>query len=118
MTPKEMIEILQAYERGEEIEVKSSYRDWTILGFKYPTIYCFNFQDLDYRIKKKRWRAEKDQAYYFIGSFWDVCEGLDSYCHCDNIRFKAGNYFRTKEKAEKARDMMEEYLTKFNEENN
>lgn len=77
----------------------------------------FNFEHYEYRIKKNRWRAMKNGKYYFVGTFWDIYDGLDSYCCCDHIRFKSGNYFRTREDAEKARRLLEETLTKFHEEN-
>lgn len=115
MTTKEQIEIIEAYERGEEIEIKSAHRDWTIIGFKYPTIYCFNFQDFDYRIKPKRWRAEKDNCYYYLLTTGDVSFSDDFYGTIDEKRYSIGNYFRTKEQAERARELLAETLIKFNE---
>lgn len=118
MTVKEQREILEAYERGEEIEIKSAYRDWTLLTFKYPTVYCFNFQDFDYRIKKKRWRAEEGEDYYLISYDLKVLKDDERFSESDDRCYEAGNYFRTIDQAQKARELLKETLTKFHEENN
>lgn len=115
MTIEEQSEIIEAYKMGEEIEIKSAYRDWTLLTFKYPTVYCFNFQDFDYRVKKKRWRAEKDKCYYYLLTTGDVTYSDDFYRTIDEKRYSIGNYFRTKELAERGRELLAETLIKFNE---
>lgn len=61
MTTQEKIEILQAYERGEEIELYRS--GWIKIEDKVD--YQFNFQDYHYRIKPKRWRANEKGIYYY-----------------------------------------------------
>lgn len=116
MTTKEMIEILQAYEMGEVIEYRLTNESrWFNLN---KTSHDFNFQRFIYRIKPKklpkRWRAKKGEKYYIIGIRGDIVE----YTECaesvvDDLLFAFGNYFQTREKAEKARDLMEECLNKF-----
>lgn len=122
MTIEEQSEIIEAYKMGEEIEIKTAYRDWTLLTFKYPIVYCFNFQDFDYRIKPKklpkRFRANIGEKYYIIGIRGDVVELTEcAETGVEDLLFAFGNYFQTREKAEKARDLIEECLNKFHEEN-
>ena len=55
---------------------------------------------------KKRWRAEEDGEYYFmIGSF-EIKIACEYNCVTDDLRFKNGNYYKTKEQAEQYRDFM------------
>ncbi len=113
-TIKEQIEIIQAYERGEEIQVYIS--EW--LEIENKVNYQFNFQQYKYRIKPKRWRAENGGVYYYINSSFKVASCAELYDRVDNIRFDAGNYFRTEEQAKQAIELLKETLTKFHEENN
>lgn len=120
MSVKKQREILDAYDKGEGIERKSEYYNvpnWTTIESK---LHPFDFNHYSYRIKKrlKRWRAKKGEKYYIIGIRGDIVE----YTECaepevDDLLFAFGNYFQTREKAEKARDLLEETLTKFHEVN-
>lgn len=124
MTIDEQIKILDAYKRGEEIEYRMKHvSDWSIL---LPLEYYirlegeehqFDFHTYEYRIKGKIWRAKEDGTYYFVDESIDVWESSDTYCDIDNNRYKAGNYFRTREEAQKANDLIKETLTKFHEDN-
>lgn len=43
---------------------------------------------------KKRWRADKNEKYYFVGSGSTViCEFDDNYS-CDDLRYYPHNYFK------------------------
>jgi putative uncharacterized protein FNV0866 len=64
---------------------------------------------IDYVNKKyrKRWRAEKKGIYFYVadkGCISDTWEDFDS---ADNKRYKLGNYFKTKEEAQKVIDSKE-----------
>ena len=48
MTLREKIEVMQAFERGEEIEIKNCHNDWSV--HYTPT---WNWVDNNYRIKPK-----------------------------------------------------------------
>jgi len=51
-------------------------------------------------LRKKRWRAEKDDPYWFIGSDL-VCDySKETGDAWDNLRFKSGNYFQDRQQAE------------------
>lgn len=114
-TIKEQIEIIEAYERGEDIEWKSKYSDYKFIVLQ-NTNYEFDFQRNEYRIKPKRWRAEKEERYYFINPSFEVVSSSEVYDRVDNNRFNAGNYFRTEEQAEQVSKLLEETLIKFHEE--
>lgn len=113
-TTKEQREILEAYERGEEIEVYVIER----LKIADKDNYQFDFRHYDYRIKPKRWRADEDERYYFLNSRLVIVASVDTYSCADDSHFNAGNYFRTAEQAEKAKKLLIEALAKFHEENN
>lgn len=114
MTVQEQIEILQAYERGEVIEWRRRNSDMNFIILNYKP-HAFNFEYFEYRIKKpKRWRAEFDGAYYFVGAV-GVIPCCETHCDIDNGRYELGNYFRTKEDAEKTRELTKKLLIKFQE---
>ena len=60
---------------------------------------------VDYEKKEivhKRWRAEKQETFYYISEYGIVLSAVETLETCDNCIYKYGNYFRTKEQAEKA----------------
>lgn len=59
-----------------------------------------------------RWRAEYDECYYFIDSELIVSYQPDVRCKTDNNRHEAGNYFKTKEAAERVASQIREILKK------
>lgn len=111
MTIQEQIEILNAYNMGEEIEILMS--EW--LTLENDVDYLFDFQHFKYRVKKKRWRAEEYKYYYAIDSCLTVGTYAERYRLINNIHFDVGNYFRTEEEAKQAKKLLEETLTKFHE---
>ena len=52
-------------------------------------------------IRKKRWRAEKQETFYYISEYGTVLSAVETLKTCDDCIYKYGNYFRTKEQAEK-----------------
>lgn len=59
-----------------------------------------------------RWRAEYDECYYFIDSELNVSYQPDVRCKTDNNRHEAGNYFKTKEAAERVSSQIREIFKK------
>lgn len=53
----------------------------------------------------KRWRAEKGWKYYKIFSEWFIDKTSEDYMSFDNKRYNLWNYYKTKEEAERARDL-------------
>lgn len=58
----------------------------------------------------KRWRAEKRETYYRICSDGDIIVEAECISAIDNTRYEFGNYFGTREEAEKYRDKIKEIL--------
>lgn len=119
MTTKEQREIIEAYERGEEIEIteKGYTPQWQPLNMFCVLdngVHQFNFEKYDYRIKK-RWRAEKGKAYIFLDATLTIREDVDENTNVDYGRYCVGNYFHTLEEAQKAKELLIKTLTKFNE---
>ena len=52
----------------------------------------------------KRWRANKRDRYHFLGNVFEIQESVEMGFDEDIERYRDGNYFRTKEEAEKYRD--------------
>jgi hypothetical protein len=51
-------------------------------------------------LKRKRWRAKKNDSYYFIAHDGDITKWPDNDSEHDDTLHKIGNYFRTREDAE------------------
>lgn len=52
-------------------------------------------------MEKKRWRAESKEIYFFINDYCEITSDNDFFYDEDNARYYFGNYFKTKEEAEK-----------------
>ena len=66
---------------------------------------------------KKRWRAEKNDYYHYIEGFISIVEGIDLNFVEDNERYKVGNYFKSKELAEKFLADFKKFSRQWHEEN-
>lgn len=53
-----------------------------------------------------RWRAEKGGIHYGIGLDGNVYSVIDAYDYNDNSRYRQGNYFKTKEAAERVAEQI------------
>jgi hypothetical protein len=64
-------------------------------------------------IRKKRWRAEKQETFYYISEYGTVLSAVETLKTCDDYIYKYGNYFRTKKIAEivakEIRDIFEKH---------
>lgn len=58
--------------------------------------------------KQKKWRAEKNGEYYYINHDGTIYLGRDYYISTDNDRYNLGNYFQTREQAERALERVKE----------
>ena len=64
-----------------------------------------------YRIPK-RWRAEYKDKYFAILNSGKILEIIDYGDIDDNIRYNLGNYFKTKEEAEKVKEELDKFWAK------
>lgn len=55
-----------------------------------------------------RWRAEKGDFYYNVEFKGKVYYAIEEYENCDNLHYRQGNYFKTKEAAEKVAEQIRE----------
>ncbi|MCF0161416.1 MAG: hypothetical protein HUJ88_02340, partial [Fusobacterium necrophorum] len=55
--------------------------------------------------KPKRWRAKHKEVYFYIDPFGEICEEIETYDITDERFYNSGNYFQTREQAEKAREL-------------
>lgn len=62
----------------------------------------------------KRWRAEKGGIYWFIDSDFTgkVRDLWDQRSTDENVRYNLGNYFKTKEEAEKVKEELDKFWEK------
>lgn len=67
---------------------------------------------------RPRWRAEKGGEFYYVFRFTEcgVNREVDIRCPPDDELYAAGNYFRTKEQAQKAAKVIKEALLKLHAE--
>lgn len=63
-------------------------------------------------ISLERWKSEYEGQYYFIDIKGDIMQKIWFDSRPDNLCYKFGNCFRTKEEAEIARDKFKEILNK------
>lgn len=68
------------------------------------------------RVEKMRWRAKKGEGYYFIDNSVHIPSHQEDDDGVDNQLWNAYNYFRTREQAKKAAEVVKEVLRKFHEE--
>ena len=57
----------------------------------------------------KRWRGVKDRFYWYIEGDCEVYGEYETDDDYDNARYETGNYFRTKEEAEKTAEKIKIY---------
>ena len=55
----------------------------------------------------KRWREEKEKEYFFVTGTSEITTDEEYYNEADNARYELGNYFKTKEEAQKVIDSKE-----------
>lgn len=67
-------------------------------------------------LRKKRWRAKKDEKYWVINERCGVVPYFEEGHSFDTRRYKVGNYFRTKEEAEKVAEEIRKIFEKDREE--
>ena len=60
----------------------------------------------------KRWRAEKYKEYFYIGETGIVRVDKDNFSYGDNMLYNLGNYFKTKEEAEKVKEELDKFWAK------
>lgn len=64
-------------------------------------------------IKKDRWRAKMEENYYSLTSSLDIVTSTEDGYNTDNMRYNSGNYFRTKEQAERAKSYIKKAFKDF-----
>ena len=55
----------------------------------------------------RRWRAEKEKEYFFVTGTSEITTDEEYFNEADNARYELGNYFKTKEEAQKVIDSKE-----------
>ena len=55
-----------------------------------------------------KWRADMNGAYFYISSACNIIKEKECYCYADEERYNVGNYFKTKEAAEKVASQIRE----------
>lgn len=72
------------------------------------------------RVEKIRWRAKEGGKYWTLSlsSFLEILEAREDDLDCDQDSWECGNYFKTKEQAERAAEVIKETLRMFHEEDN
>ena len=65
--------------------------------------------ELEKQTSEVRWGAKKGDSYYYILGTGEADEDKDVDCVWENNRYNLGNYFRTKEEAEKTIEKIQIY---------
>lgn len=54
------------------------------------------------------WRADINEHYFYISSECSIAETIECHCYTDGKRYNVGNYFKTKEAAEKVAEKIQD----------
>lgn len=60
--------------------------------------------------KPEMWRADMGEEYYYINAYFEVGCYNESYMSTDELLYSTGNYFQTREEAQKYADRMKQLL--------
>ena len=66
-------------------------------------------------MEKKRWRAKHNKYYYYIDSQFKINWTVEAFTKGDDVSYKSGNYFETKEEAEKYAEYMKKCSLEWHE---
>lgn len=74
----------------------------------------FIFKDIVDRINEKygihkRWRAEENEEYYFLDGKCEIWSTIEEKKKVDKTFFELGNYFKTKEEAQKVKIELDKF---------
>lgn len=64
---------------------------------------------------KKRWRAKHGEYFYYINFLFEIDWTIESFAEGDDAKYKSGNYFETKEEAEKYAEYMKKCSLEWHE---
>lgn len=65
---------------------------------------------------RKGWRARQGKSFFFIDSDGVVERRTDAHCSYDTSLYKVGNYFKTKDEAEKALKALKKFWKEYRSE--
>ena len=108
----EWITIGENYVCNDKIFINRVYPNTPFIAGNETT---FIFKDIVDRINEKygipkRWRADKEQnRFYFIDSEGYIDDKIDFTLKEDENKYKLGNYFKTKEEAEKVKIKLDKF---------
>ena len=60
----------------------------------------------------KRWRAEEGEEYYFLDGKCEIWNTNEIKKKIDDVFFEQGNYFKTKEEAQKVKEELDKFWAK------
>lgn len=95
--------------------IQGTYKDRDNTPFLIKNQYV---KDIEQKVKlinekygiPKRWRAEKNGAYYYINDCMNIICSEEIYDCTSEARYEVGNYFKTKEETEKKVEEMKKLL--------
>lgn len=67
-------------------------------------------------MEKIRWRARRNEIYYYVKEDFTVANTIETYNPCDNERWDDFNHFKIEGQAECAAKRMKQTLRKYHEE--
>ena len=66
-------------------------------------------------MKKKRWRAESKEIYFFINDYCEITSDNDFFRDEDDARYYFGNYFETEQEAQEYAEYMKKCSLEWHE---
>ena len=106
--------------RNKQLYTSGAIKEYDNLPFVVPTS---DIELLKKKVKainekygiKKRWRAKTGEEYFYIDDFYGISINGDGGYYEDRVRYCFGNYFETKEEAEKYAEYMKKCSLEWHE---
>lgn len=84
--------------------------------FQYLKQEKLRWNDKEYKVEYIRWKAKKNEKYYYLDSYMKVDDMTETGSFVDVDLYESGNYFRTKDLALLYKLNLQSTLNKFHEE--
>lgn len=106
--------------RNKQLYTSGAIKEYDNLPFAVPTS---DIELLKEKVKainekygiKKRWRAESEEAYFYINNYCEITSDNEFFCVEDDARYCFGNYFKTEREAQEYAEYIKKYSLEWHE---
>lgn len=99
-------------ENNELLFRKESSKGWARSIMTVGILREYDVEEIQEEIQEGR-KKSRGEIYYYIDEMGNVIEDTEEFASLDDDRYEFGNYFESKEEAEKCRDLIKETIREF-----